>query len=334
MSDSDGAAEGASATYVVFGPGHEEPRTGHGTGILDRIAQLPEDTTVWLHLREPSDATMADIATALKLPRSVVQDPERAARRLKLADYHRAAFLTFKALRYTASEDRITDDDLVLLVGPNWLVTVTHGVDDEIADAARTRLLRERELRRAGVGAVIYAVTDEVIDAYNQVLAEVQRDLTTVERAVFGPDRTDDSQGIYSLKRVTLEFLGAVVPLVPAAQQLAREHEDHRRLAHALSDVADHMERVVSSIRSLDELVNSVVDANASRLSIRQNEDMRRISAWAAIIGVPTLVAGVYGMNFDDMPELHWTFGYPLAVGLMAVAALVLYLVFRKVGWL
>ena len=322
-----------SASYVIYHGSGDEPDTGTGVDVVDRLGSLPPDATLWLHLADPGHEVLTRVAAAYRLPRLAVEDTAKGGQRVKREDYPDVSFLVLKPLRYTEATSTIDTDELMLFVGGTWVLSVSRGPDAAVADA-RDRIAGTGLLRHAGPGAIVYAVADEVVDGYTRILAEMQQDLTELERAVFSADRLDHTQDIYSLKREILEFQEATVPLVPVAQQLVRDYGDRTHLSHALRDVADHVERVAAAIRSTDELINSVVDANASRLTIRQNEDMRRISAWAAILAVPTLVAGVYGMNFRHMPELHWYFSYPACVALMVVACVVLYRLFRHKGWL
>jgi magnesium transporter len=188
---------------------------------------------------------------------------------------------------------------------------------------------------RFGPVAVLHAVLDTVVDSYTKAAVQVRTDLTALERRVFSSDRDDLTEEIYSLKREVLEFRDAVQPLAPVVQDFAGPHAGwHEEMLPYFRDVADHLHRTDTEVRSLDELLNSALDAHLARVGTWQNDDMRRISAWAAILATPTLVAGIYGMNFAHMPELSWTYGYPLAITVMAGAAAVLHRTFRRNGWL
>jgi magnesium transporter len=290
-------------------------------------------STAWLHLHEPSEDTLWQLARDLGLPRLAVEDAVKAGQRVKYETYEGVAFLVLKPLRYDDDTKQIETDQMMIFIGGSWVVSVTYGPDHD-APIARKRLDKAARLRGNGPGAIVYALTDSIVDDYLVILTAIQGDLTELERAVFAPRRADHTEALYTLKREILEFQAAAAPVVTVIEMLVRDHGEHPHLANALRDVADHATRVSDGIRSTDELVNSAMDANASRLSIRQNEDMRRISAWAAILAVPTLVAGVYGMNFQHMPELGWWVGYPGAILLMAVVSFVLYRSFRKRGWL
>jgi magnesium transporter len=180
---------------------------------------------------------------------------------------------------------------------------------------------------------VLYKILDQVVDDYVDVTYEVEQDIDELEESVFSPKRTDDTLRIYQLKREVLEFKRAVVPLgrpmeqMLGAEKLAPIHD-------YLRDVDDHLRRVTEQVEGDDELLDSILDANLTRVSVQQNDDMRKISAYAALFAVPTGVAGIYGMNFDHMPELHWTFGYPMALLIMVVLVSGLYSLFKRSGWL
>ena len=184
--------------------------------------------------------------------------------------------------------------------------------------------------------AVMYAICDRVVDEYEKVGAALEVDVDEVEESVFSPARTNDSIRIYTLKREIAEVRRAVMPLREpirrfAIGQMAGIDED---TATYFRDVADHLHRVSEVIDNLDVLLSTAFDAHLARVSVQQNDDMRKISAGAALVVVPTLIAGIYGMNFDHMPELRWTLGYPLALGFMAAVCTALYVFFRRVGWL
>jgi magnesium transporter len=189
---------------------------------------------------------------------------------------------------------------------------------------------------RCGPGAVLHAIVDRVVDDYQPVLAGLEDDVEEVEQEVFAPGRRNPAERIYKLSREVIEFHRATGPLVEPLRQLAdgRHEIVHEDIREYFRDVYDHALRANEAVDSLRELLSGVLQANLSQVSVRQNEDMRRISAWVAIIAVPTMVAGIYGMNFEHMPELKWSFGYPLSIAVMLVACVSLYRYFKRVGWL
>jgi magnesium transporter len=220
-------------------------------------------------------------------------------------------------------------------VGERYVVSVRHGEGSEL-HSARLDLEERAAVLGHGPSSVVYAVCDRVVDAYESVGASLQEDVDEVEESVFSPDRTQDSQRIYILKRELAEMRRAVTPLREPMVRFARGDVPlvTEGAAPFFRDVADHVIRVTESIESMDSLLSTAFDAHIARIGLQQNEDMRKISAWAAIAAVGTLVAGVYGMNFDNMPELHWHYGYFMAVALMVGASFFLYRQFKKSGWL
>jgi magnesium transporter len=182
----------------------------------------------------------------------------------------------------------------------------------------------------------VHAICDKVVDDYLEVCQELQRDIDAIEVDVFSGERGSESRRIYNLKRETLEFKRAVLPLTQPLNRLAHGQVPniHPAAEPFFQDVLDHNLRAGETVESFDTLLTSVLQANLAQLSVRQNDDMRRISAWVAIAAVPTALAGVWGMNFHHMPELRWSFGYPIALTVMLVSCTVLYRMFKRSGWL
>jgi magnesium transporter len=194
----------------------------------------------------------------------------------------------------------------------------------------------DRELLRHGPSAVLHAIMDRVVDDYSPALAGLEVDIDQVEEEVFSPGRANPAERIYHLKREVLQFVRATAPLIEPLDQLAKGAyaHVHKEVATYFRDVYDHLLRVHESLEGLRDLLTSVLEANLTQVGVRQNEDMRKISAWVAIAAVPTALAGIYGMNFEHMPELDWTYGYPMTLALMLVICTALYWRFRKAGWL
>jgi magnesium transporter len=182
----------------------------------------------------------------------------------------------------------------------------------------------------------LYAIVDRIVDDYQPVIIAVDHGIDAVEREVFSESATNAAESIYKLKREVLELHAAVAPLAGPLDLLARgRHELINESVRAyFRDVHDHLLRVIAQVESNRDLLTSILAANLSQVTVRQNEDVRRISAWAAIIAVPTMIAGIYGMNFQHMPELSWALGYPIALGTIAGASFALFLYFRRIGWL
>jgi magnesium transporter len=192
------------------------------------------------------------------------------------------------------------------------------------------------ELLRHGPSAVLLAIVDQVVDDYVPVVQGVDNDVQEVEQQVFSDDHTNPVERIYKLKRVVLEFHRATASLLEPLDRLTRRPLDliHPEMVPYLRDVHDHLVRVNDRVDTFREVLTSALEANLTQLSVRQNEDMRRISALVAIAAVPTLIAGIYGMNFQVFPELSWAFGYPFVLSVMLLACFALYRAFRRSGWL
>jgi magnesium transporter len=300
-----------------------------------REAAVRDEDFVWVGLHEPGPDEMQEVSRVFELHPLAVEDALHAHQRPKLERYDDALFMVLKTLWYVDEDDAVETGEINLFVGADYVITVRHGRGTEL-HSARSDLEAQAAVLGHGPSAVVYAVCDRVVDSYEEVAAQVEIDVDEVETSVFSPTRTQDSQRIYILKRELAEMRRAVNPLRDPMKRLAAgsvpgivpEAEPFFR------DVADHLSRVSESVDTLDSLLSTAFDAHLARISVEQNEDMRKISAWVAIAAVGTLVAGVYGMNFNDIPELSWHFGYFYALGLMVVLSGVLYRVFKKSGWL
>ena len=200
----------------------------------------------------------------------------------------------------------------------------------------RRTLERERERLRCGPGAVLHAILDRVVDDYTPAIEGLQEDIDEVETELFSGQRTNPAARIYRLQREVTEFRRATAPLVEPVERLAKGHYQlvHPEIRDYFRDVNDHLIRARDHLDGMRDLLASSLHANLAQVSVRQNEDIRRISAWVAIIAVPTMVAGIYGMNFEHMPELESTFGYPLVIAAMVAICTLLYRYFKRSGWL
>ncbi len=292
---------------------------------------------VWLGLHEPDEAEMERVSHAFSLHPLAVEDAVHAHQRPKLERYDEDLFLVLKTLWYVDEHDAVETGEVNLFVGPGYVVSVRHGKGAEL-HSARLDLERRAAVLGHGPSAVVYAICDTVVDGYATVAASLEVDVDEVEASVFSPDRTQDEQRIYILKRELSEMRRAVTPLRGPMERFALGSDAipviRKEAAPFFRDVADHVIRVSDQVDSLDSLLSTAFDAHLARISVQQNEDMRKISAWVAIAAVITLVAGIYGMNFNHMPELHWRFGYFYALGVMVLASGVLYRLFKKSGWL
>ena len=294
-----------------------------------------EGDFVWVGLYKPSKGELDDVAEAFHLHPLAVEDALKAHQRPKLERYDDSLFLTLKTLWYVDAEDAVETGEINLFAGRDFVITVRHGRGSEL-HSARSRLEGQEAVLTHGTSAVIYAVCDTVVDGYRSVVDELQTDVDEIETSVFSTARTDDSTRIYVLKREIAEVRRAVLPLRDPMSRFA----DAQVLGVPpeagpfFRDVLDHLNRAAEVVDNLDSLLSSAFDAHLARVTVQQNDDMRKISAGAALVVVPTLIAGIYGMNFEHMPELGWYLGYPFALLLMAGVSGLLWLFFKKSGWL
>jgi magnesium transporter len=302
-------------------------------GDAGRAAQ-GDDAFVWLGVLEPSAEEFQTIASEFDLHELAVEDAVKAHQRPKVELYDDTLLVVVKTAHYVDSEEVCDVGELLLFVHPSFIITVRHGAGE--LTAVRTRIERRPDLLRLGVGMVLYAILDHVVDGYEEAAQGVDGDIQDVERQVFADDGGSPAQRLYTLEREVLDFHTAVAPLSGVVDELARGHFEvvPDELREYFRDVHDHLRRVQTRISGFRELLGSALHANLTQVSVRQNEDMRKISAWVAILAVPTMIAGIYGMNFEDMPELHWRYGYPLVLAIIAIACAALYRRFKRAGWL
>jgi len=316
---------------------YEQGRRQDGELTLEEASRacLKDGAFVWLGLYEPTPDELDSVRREFDLHELAVEDAVNAHQRPKLEVYDDTLFVVLKPARYVDSEEIVETGEIHVFISKSFVVAVRHGEASSLKDA-RKRLEQRRDLLEAGPGAVLYAIVDKVVDDYEPVVEGLATDIQQIEEQVFSGDRTNPAERIYKMEREVLEFSSAVIPLTVAVDRLARGHFDlvDDRLHEYFRDVHDHLLREGQRIHGFRDLLSSALHANLTQVAVRQNEDMRRITAWVAILAVPTAVAGIYGMNFDHMPELAWTYGYPLVLGVIAIACVVLYLRFKRAGWL
>lgn len=290
---------------------------------------------VWVGLHEPTAQELDAVAALYDLHPLAVEDALTAHQRPKLEKYDESLFLTLKTLWYVDENDAVETGEINIFMGHDFVVTVRHGSGGALHEA-RVALEGMQKVLENGPGAVVYAVCDQVVDAYGAVAEELQVDVDEVESSVFAAQRTNDSARIYVLKRELAEMRRAVLPLRDPLSRFAHGMvagiDDEA--APYFRDVSDHLARVAETLDSLESLLSAAFEAHLAQISIQQNDDMRKISAAVGLIAAPTLVAGIYGMNFTHMPELHWTLGYPLSLMLMAASSLAVWIIARRSGWL
>lgn len=293
------------------------------------------DDFVWIGLHEPSLAEMSRVAAAFGLHSLAVEDAVQAHQRPKLDRYDNELFMVLKTLWYVEDQCAVETGEIGIFVGSNYVVTVRHGAGTELHQT-RQGLEEHTEVLGHGPFAVLYSVCDRVVDDYESVAEELENNVDGIEKDVFSESRGPHEQRIYRMKRELAEFRRAVAPLRDPLLRFAQgQVVGVPKQAEAFfRDVADHAVRVHEQVESMDSLLSSAHDALMARISVQQNSDMRKISAWVAIAAVPTMLAGIYGMNFDNMPELHWTYGYPLVLAVMAAVCFTLFRLFKRSGWL
>ncbi|MGI8528615.1 MAG: magnesium/cobalt transporter CorA [Geodermatophilaceae bacterium] len=342
---------------LAVGPVGEPPKRDHvvGCGVYVDGQRIPHEGDyteaarlarerggyVWLGLHEPTAEEVGGIAAEFGLHPLAVEDAVKAHQRPKLERYDDMLFFVLKTCRYveheqlTATSDVIATGEVMIFSGADYVVTVRHGEHTPL-HGLRERLTENPELLRHGPAAILYAITDLVVDEYVDVAAQVEVDIEELEESVFSPRRTDDIGRIYQLKRELLELRRAVSPLAVPLNTLTERNLKlvPESMREYFRDVDDHVSRVSDQITGFDELLSSILQASLARVALAENEDIRKISAWVAIAAVPTAVAGIYGMNFDYMPELRWMFGYPLILAVILTACIALYRGFKRSGWL
>jgi magnesium transporter len=300
-----------------------------------RVGGERADDFVWVGLHQPTDEEMQRVAGLFGLHELAVEDAERAHQRPKLEDYGDSFFIVLKTARYHDDTETVHFGEIDVFIGPGYVVHVRHGEGSGLK-GARQRLQERPDLLKEGPAAVVWAILDQVVDDYMPVVQGIDDDIEEVEASVFDPDAPAPTERIYFLKREVIEFHRAVWPLLAPLESIERGAfpQMGEQLRRFLRDVADHARRVDETITSQRELLTSVLEANLALVSVNQNEVVKKISAYAALIGVPTLIASIYGMNFEHMPELKWAIGYPLVLAAMVLIAAVLFVVLRRARWL
>jgi magnesium/cobalt transport protein CorA len=320
--------------------GQRQPGQDH---FADAYAQARQrrKAFVWLGLHEPDASLMAAVGATFGLHELTVEQALADGHRPAVETHGDATLLVLRTARYvehaelTETSEVVDTGDVMVLVGQDFVITVRHGAAGTLT-SVRAGLQQRRAVLAEGPWAVAYAVCARMVDLYLEVARHVERDLERLEETAFARDGGPDVQQIYQLKRELVEFKRAVLPLQEPLQDLI--DQNGRVIPKALNryfvDAASRLARAVDRVVAFDDLLNSILAARLAQVTVDQNNDMRKIASWAAIAAVQTAIAGIYGMNFDHMPELHWTYGYPAAVGIMAGAGLLLHRMFRRSGWL
>jgi magnesium transporter len=318
---------------AIYHSGQRETVEGDISDALDE-ARKHGDCFLWIGLHEPTQEEFDLVKDELKLHPLAVEDAVNAHQRPKLERYGDSIFIVLKTVHYIDATSDIEIGEIMLFVGADFVICVRHGQGSPLAPV-RQRLEGDPELLAVGPSAVLYAVCDQVVDTYSVVAHEIEADIINLEKRVFSTRRGDVTEDIYALKREVLEFRTAEDPLIPVLQDIVKGRVDIcAKTLEEFRDVLDHLLRVDQTVDATNELLTNVLNAHLALVGMQQNEDMRKISSWAAILAIPTMIAGIYGMNFKHMPELSTTWGYPAAMTVIAGACILLYRQFKKSGWL
>jgi len=292
-------------------------------------------TFVWIGLFEPTEEEFDSLRREFKLHPLAVEDAIHAHQRPKLEIYDDMVFLVLKTARYVDPTEVIELGEVLVFLGADFIITVRHG---EASSLAPVRELLDSDPSRLkhGTGSVLHAILDRVVDDYQPAIEGLDTDIDEVEEQLFSGERVNPAERIYRLQREVLGFKRATGPLVEPIDKLARGHFSHvhPEIRDYFRDVNDHLIRARDQLESMHDLLSGSLQATLAQVTVRQNEDMRKISAWVAIAAVPTAIAGIYGMNFEHMPELRWEFGYPAVIAAMAIVCSLLFLRFKRSGWL
>ena len=318
-------------------------------GDTYRTLHEHEDAVAWIGLYRPDQHELGSLAHEFDLHELAVEDAIVAHQRPKLERYDHTLFVVLRAAHYVDSREEVEFGEVHVFVGPDFVITVRHSESPDLS-AVRRRLESNPDLLAHGPEAILYAILDRVVDGYLPVVAGLENDIDEIETEVFGSD-PGVSRRIYELTREVIEFQRATRPLAAVLAALTAGFDKYgtdEELQRYLRDVEDHLTAVIEQVDGFRQLLRDILTVNAtlvaqrqneemralSEASIDQNEDVKRISAWAAILFAPTLIGTIYGMNFDHMPELHWAGDYPFALVMMLVVSLTLWAVFKLRRWI
>jgi magnesium transporter len=328
----------------VYCDGTRLPGKYTHAAALNKVREIEAEgrnAFVWIGLHGPDEHQMQAVADVFCLHPLAVEDAVHAHQRPKLERYDSMLFLVLKTVTYVEHESMakareiVETGEIMIFVGPDYVVTVRHGEHGGLA-GVRKHLEASPANLKLGPYSVMHAIADHVVDTYLDVTDLIETDIDAMEEDIFSPLAQTNIESIYLLKREVVELRRAISPLTTDLQKIGTDHDDliNVEIRRYMRDVLDHTIKAADRIASYDDLLSSLVQAALGKVAMQQNVDMRKISAWVAIAAVPTAMAGIYGMNFDHMPELHWTWGYPAVLLLMATVCTLLYRTFRHNNWL
>ncbi|HUL99020.1 MAG TPA: magnesium/cobalt transporter CorA [Mycobacterium sp.] len=334
----------AMVDCAIYLDGQRLPGKYTHAAALKKVQDLERagnEAFVWIGLHEPDQHQMQTVADVFGLHELAVEDAVHAHQRPKLERYDQTLFMVLKTVKYVEHESManarevVETGEIMIFVGRDFVVTVRHGDFSGLA-GVRKRLETSPATLKLGPYAVMHAIADHVVDHYLEVTDMIEVDVDSMEVEIFSPRKHTNIESIYLLKREVAELRRSVSPLTLALQRLATDHNDlvGIEVRRYMRDVLDHNIQASDRIVSYDDMLSSLVQAALGKVAMQQNVDMRKISAWVAIAAVPTAVAGIYGMNFEHMPELRATWGYPAVLAFIFIICVTLYRVFRKNEWL
>ena len=318
---------------ALYQNGH---RVDGPSDISDLVSMAERDGGfVWLGLAEPTQTEFDMVVGELNFHPLAVEDAVNAKQRPKIEDYEGLTFFVLKTVFFDKAEQEISTGELICFIAKHFIVIVRHGEGHPLA-TVRHELEEKPELLKLGPFAVLHAVADRVIDGYTAIATSLEQEVVSVENKVFSGKRQTFSQEIYFLKREIIEFKHSIEPLIVPISKLISDSivSVPEGIKPFFRDTSDHLIQACEHASGLDSLITSVLQADLAHIQVQQNIDVRRISAWVALASGPTMLAGIYGMNFKHMPELEWPLGYVFCLGLMLTATTGLVWYFKRLRWL
>ncbi len=289
----------------------------------------------WIGLAQPNNAELQEVLGSFMLHETAMEDAVNAQQRAKLEENADVITFVIRTVFYDDDKSSISTGELICFIHHDFIIIVRHG-DGAPLVSVRSELEHRPDFLALGPFAVLHGVLDKVIDEYTKIASELEKDVIAIENLVFSESRKTHSKTIYSLKREVIEYRHAIEPLILPLQRLCSEGRSHfpEALRPFYRDISDQLAKACEYATGMDSLLTAALQADLAQVQVQQNNDVRRVSAWVALAAFPTMVAGIYGMNFEYMPELEWRFGYPLLLTSLVGACGFLYYKFKKAGWL
>ena len=299
------------------------------------IANEKLDSFAWIGLSSPNESELKEVLGNFRLHEVAYEDALQAKQRAKFEEFENINTFVLRTVFYDEQRSSISTGEIICFFNQEFIIIIRHGDGAQLATVRRD-LEQRTNFLRLGPYAVLHAVIDRVIDEYTKIAIELEKDVVAIETEVFSNSRRTISQKIYSLKREVIEYRHAIEPLISAVQRIVTDPKNslHIELRPHFRDIQDQVSRACEHASGLDALLTAALQADLAQVQVQQNEDVRRISSWVALASVPTMVAGIYGMNFENMPELRWRWGYPTVLVFLVIFSLALFRKFRKSGWL